>query len=420
MFWHPTINAKLPIQPFWQRLPEIASYPFSGGAAATIAALVLVILLLGWLPVLGFVITLVCWLAGYKYAFEILQRSAHGELSPPEAVLRIDNSLVLYFIGLQLVLWMVPTLVLLLAPPLGPAMFGLVLLIQPVAIMVLAMSGSLGNALDPSRWFAVIRAIGWPYLAVVGLLFVIQGSALKASALVAKVLPLMLADPIVNAFVLWGLFATFHLMGYLIYQFHKALDFDPETHQQVTIIQPRDRDQQLLDQASERLQAGQPEAATALLREAMQERAVSTGVHELYRRLLTQSGDRNALVEHGRLFLHLLLIEKQERRALGLARECLDIDPDFTTPEVEDGARLAKRAAAIGQSALAIDLLRAAIRQHPRHPEGPNWSLAAAELLLREPGRETEARSLLESARERANEQTLPRIEALLTTLRAG
>jgi len=411
------MNAKAPIQPFWQRLREISLYPFSGGSAATIGALVLVILLLGWVPVLGWLVTLICWLAGYKYAFEILQHTAHGHLSPPESVLRIDGSVVLYFIGLQIILLVVPLVVMVLLPPLGVIMFFLMLLIQPVAIMVLAMSGSLGNALDPGRWFAVIRAVGWPYLAVVGLLFVIQASALNASSLVARVLPLMLADPIVNAFVLWGLFATFHLMGYLIYQYHRELQFDPEAHLAQPGDRPRDRDQHLLDQASERLQGGEPEAAMALLREEMRERAVSPEVHELYRRMLRQADDRKGLVEHGRLFLHLLLIEKQERRALGLARECLDLDPDFTTPEVEDGAMLARRAAVVGQSGLAIDLLTAAIRKDPRHPDMSAWTLSAAELLLRQPDRETEARSLLESARERAEEQALQRIDALLATL---
>lgn len=410
------MNVTTSIQPFWQRLRDIAGYPFSGASLATIAVLVLVIMLLGWLPVGGWLITLICWLAAYKYAFEILQHTAHGHLSPPESVLRIDGSVVLYFIGLQIILWTVPAVVMLVVPPLGIALFVLMLLIQPVAIMVLAMSGSLGNALEPARWLAVIARIGWPYLALVGLLFVIQASALNASQLLAKVLPLLLADPLVNTFSLWGLFATFHLMGYLIYQYHDELQFEPDAHAALP-GRPRDRDQDLLDQASARLQEGELDAALALLREEMRERAVSLEVHELYRRMLNQTRDSAALTEHGRLFLHLLLIEKQERRALGLARECLNADPDFTTPEVEDGVKLARRATVVGQSQLAIDLLKAAIRKDFKHPEMPEWSVAAADLLLRQPGRESEARALLEAARTRAEAAVLERIEGLLATM---
>jgi hypothetical protein len=84
---------------------------------------------------------------------------------------------------------------------------------------------------------------------------------------------------------------------------------------------------------------------------------------------------------------------------------------------VEDGAKLAKRAAVTGQSQLAIDLLGAAIRKDPRHPDMPEWSLAVADLLLRQPDRENEARRVLEAARERADEKALQRIDALLATL---
>jgi hypothetical protein len=367
------MSAKAPIQPFWQRLPEIARYPLQGAALPTIAVLVLLIALFGWFPILGLLVTGVCWLAAYKYAFEILQDSAHGKPEPPESVLRIDGYVVIYYLILQVILFVVPLLLMLFSPPLGWVALVLSVLMQPVAIMCLAMSGSLGNALDPSRWFAVVSRIGWPYLAVVGLLFVIQASAANAGSLLSSLLPGLIAGPLVNVFAFWGIFATFHLMGYLIYQYHEALHFEPEAHQALP-GRPRNRDQLLLDQAGERLQAGEPEAALVLLREEMRERAVTPEVHELYRRLLRQADDRTGLIEHGRIFLHLLLLEKQERRALGLARECLDLDPDFTTPEVEDGARLAQRAATLGQSALAIDLLRAAIGKDPRHPDMPALS----------------------------------------------
>jgi hypothetical protein len=413
------MNTRSAIQPFWQRLRAIALYPFQGAALVTILVLVLGMSLLGWLPVLGFIIVIVCWLAAYKYAFEILQETAHGKLEPPERVLQIEGSLVFQYIGLQIVLLITPLIVMVKAPALGLLLLVGAVLVQPVATMVLAMSESLVHALSPGRWLAVIARIGWPYLAVVGLLFVIQVSATNAGALLAQVLPLMVANPLVNAFSLWGLFATFHLMGYLIYQYHQALGFDP--HAVVGAPAPlRNRDQDLLDQAGAQIQAGEPAQAMALLREDMRERAVSPEVHELYRRLLRQAGDQAALIEHGRLFLHLLLLEKQERRALGLARECLDLDADFTTPEPEDGARLAERAALAGQSTLAVDLLRAAVRKHPRNPHMPAWSLRAADLMLRQPGTEAEARALLQGATERADDGTRQRIEQLMATLPAG
>lgn len=413
----PQMNTRNPIEPFWQRLRAIAAYPFRGAALVTILVLVMVMTAAGWLPLLGLIVVIVCWLAAYKYAFEILQDTAHGKLEPPERVLQIEGSLVLQYIGLQIVLFLVPIIVMVRAPQAGFVLFVLAVLVQPVATMVLAMSGSLGSALAPGRWFVVIGRIGWSYLAVVGLLFVIQISAANAGGVLARVLPGIIAEPLVNVFSLWGLFATFHLMGYLILQYHRELGFEPAAVVGAPGLPPN-RDRDLLESAGARVQAGEPDAALALLREDIRERAVSADVHELYRRLLRQSAaDGGELVAHGRLYLHLLLMEKQERRALGLARECLDLDPDFTTPEVEDGVRLAQRATMSGQSALALDLLRAAIRARPRHPQMPAWSLQAADLLLRQPGTEDEARTLLEAARERAADEERQRVEQLLKTL---
>src|SRR5690606_37159379 len=86
---------------------------------------------------------------------------------------------------------------------------------------------------------------------------------------------------------------------------------------------PPDRDRVLLDAASGHVRDGDTDAASALLREVIRSRAVSQEVHELYRRLLKQANDRIGLLAHGRVFLNLLMLDKAERRALGLARECL-------------------------------------------------------------------------------------------------
>lgn len=411
------MSRTVPIPPFWSRLRAIMAYPFRGAAGITLLVLVLAMMLLGWFPVVGFLAVIICWLAAYKYAFEILQETAHGRLEAPERVLQVEDSVVLHYLGLQIVLLGVPLLVGMRAPGIGLGLLIASALVQPVATMVLAMTGSIVPALSVPRWLAVIARIGWAYAALVALLFVIQISASNATELLARALPVLLAQPLAIAFTLWGLFATFHLMGYLIYQYHRELDFEPEAVVGLPGLPP-DRDQTLLDAAAERIRAGEAEAARSLMAEEIASRAVSAEVHELYRRLLQQADDRAERLRHGRVFLHLLLLEKQERRALALARECLDLDPDFTTPQPEDAAGLSERAAALGQRGLATDLLRAAIRAAPKHPSMPAWTLRAADLLLLQAGSEDEVRVLLERARERADEADRERIDQRLSALR--
>lgn len=392
-----------PIVPFWNRLPAIARYPLRGGALITLITLSALMLLVGWVPFVSGLL----WIAAFKYAFEVLQASANGRLQAPDVVLGADNSVVWRYILLQFLTFAVPIGVgIAVEPALGIALFIAFVLVQPAAIMGLAMTGSLTRALSPDLWFAVIGRVGWAYLALFGLLLVIQFSGANASALLDKVMPSMLADALATVFSLWSLFATFHLMGYLIYQYHRELDFEPSANQQAA-ARPFNRDQELLDTVSAKVQSGDLGSALQLLRSEIRSRAVGVEGQELYRRLLQQAGDSRELIEHGRSFLHLLMMEKQDKRALSLALECIELDPAFTALELEQNAGLARRASFAGQSRLAINLLLAAIRHPQSHADKPAWALQAADLMTRQSGREAEARALLQQVRAKCDDEAL-------------
>ena len=123
------------------------------------------------------------WLGAYKYAFEILRRSADGDMDPPEVILTVDSGVVWRFLVLQIVLGtLVLALILTKSKLLVFGGIALLVFLQPALTMTLAMTGSLSSALNPSTAFSIVGRVGWPYLAVVGLLFVIQVSAVTAGA----------------------------------------------------------------------------------------------------------------------------------------------------------------------------------------------------------------------------------------------
>ena len=125
---------------------------------------------------------------------------------------------------------------------------------------------------------------------------------------------------------------------------------------------------------------------------------MSLGVHELYQRLLRQEGASPELHDHAQLYISRLVAEKQERRALAILREMLEIEPDFTPAHVEQAMSLVDRARLGGQHQLTVDALRAMVRKWPRREESAQWSLDAALLLAERYGRDDEARALLEAA----------------------
>src|SRR5690606_119866 len=246
-------------EPFWQRLRAITLYPFRGAALASLVALTLASLL-GMIPVVGWVVALLVWIGAYKYAFEVLRATADGRLEAPEVVLGTGDGVVARLIAMQLVFIVVVLAALLVGGPIiGLAVLALVAFMQPGCVMSLAMDGSLAHALNPSTPLALVGRIGWPYLAVFGLLFVIQASALTASVWLARWMPPVIADLAVTAVSFWGLFAAFHLMGYLIYQYHEALGYEPAARDGLPGRPAPDAD--LPGEAEAHVRDGHPDAA---------------------------------------------------------------------------------------------------------------------------------------------------------------
>lgn len=413
----PTPTRAVPV-PFWNRLRQIALYPLRGSVAIMLSILT-VGSLLGYLPGIGMIVTLVLWFSAYKFAFEILRSSADGDDEPPENLLSVDNGTVWRFLALQLVLMVLVVFAFAGGPLVGFGTMLLVAFLQPGMIMSLAVDGSFGRAIDPSTSLAIVGRIGGPYFAAFGLLFVIQVSAATGGNWLEQFLPAVVGQLGASLFGFWGLFATFHLMGYLVYQYHDELGYSPASHERA-LPTLHSRDHELNQRAEALVRDGRADEARHLLREEIRTRAVTSDTHDLYRRLLRQTGDATALEQHAALYLNLLMVEKQERKALALLREALDANPDFVPMQQEHAELLARRAQGQGQAQLAIDQWLALLRRHPRDASAPRWAFDASLLLVERYGRDAEARRLLDQARSRSEDPELTaKIDALLRSLPA-
>lgn len=388
--------------PFWQRLRAIVAYPLHGPAGYSLAALTLCSLVAMLLPgLVGLIVSGVIWVGVYRYAFQILRHTADGHMTAPEHSFDVGDGTVLRLLALMIVFATAVVATALLAGPVPALLVMLVLVfLQPGCVISLAIDGSLLHAANPATAVTLALRIGWPYLAAFGLLFVIQTSALTAARWVGGFLPPVASELAVMAFALWGLFAAFHLMGYLVYQYHEALGYAPDA-----LNDPRlnrvDPDQRLLDEAEHHVREGHVETALDQLRAEIRSRAVSLAVHELYQRLLRGTPRREALREHTQQYIARLLHERQERRASALLREALDLDPDFVPLQPKHAEQLVQRARLASQYQLAADMLQAMLRAWPKAAAAPQWALEAALLLAERFGRDDDARALLDQALQR-------------------
>lgn len=388
--------------PFWTRIPAIATYPLRGSALYALIALTLCSALLVLPGILKLLVMGVLGMATYTYAFDILRHTADGQADAPRLGYNSFNSAVLRLILLAIALGIVIGAAAVVAGPFGLTIaYVATLLLLPGMLISLAIDGSLRRALNPAVSIDMAMRIGWPYLAAYGLLYVIQGSGTAAAFIALTYLPPIVREATTLVASIWALFASFHLMGYLVYQYHEALGYTPNGGD----VQERaDPDQRLLDEAEHHVREGHTDEAFQAVRGAVRSRAVSLAVHELYQRLLRQHRRSDELHEHTRHYINRLLQEKQERRALALQREALDSDPAFTPLLPEQATLLAERAKMAGQFQLATDGLLAAIAAWPRDPMLPSWSLDAGLMLAERFGRDDQARALLQHATERCDD----------------
>jgi len=403
-------------EPFWSRVRAIALFPVHGAAFWSLVALSL-FSLLGMLPGIGGILSLITWLAAYRYAFEVLRHTANGHTGAPDYGMDLQDGAVIRLFALAFFMFIAAIAIAVLTRSLVLTLiaFGVIALMQPGSVISLAMDGSLRRALNPMVPLEIATRIGWPYLAAFCLLFVIQVTTMLAASWAARFLPPVISALGVNFMMFWGLFSTFHLLGYLVYQYHDVLGFEPEALQGA---QSADPDQRLLDEAEAHVRDGHPREAREVLRSAIRGRPVSLAVHELYQRLLRQDGATPELHQHAQQYISRLMAEKQERRALAVLREMLDVDASFTPAQVEHAMQLTERARSAGQYQLTADALRAMLRTWPQREQAAQWSLDAALLLAERFGRDDEARQLLRDALQRSdNAEQRRRLEAALGAL---
>jgi len=399
------------VVPFWNRLREIALYPAHPASLTTILVLALCHLVTN-LP-LGFLFDLLVWVALYKYAFECLRATANGRMEPPEIALAVDDALGWAQVKLQFVFVAINLAAFIWLGPVGGGIVSIVLAFAlPGAIMSLAMDENLLLALNPATWFAVAARLGWAYVAVAALYFVFNMSKHYAEALVLPILPAVLSEVVFYFMTHYVVVATFHLMGYLIHQYADDIGYEPEPQQPLTRGKI-DPDQPLLDEAAELVRDGKPEAAADMLGQAIKGRGGSETMHAQYRKLLALLGRRDEQLKHGREWIDVLLAQDKDRRAVDIARDCLEIDPAFELSNPDDVSRVAQKAVDVGQTQVALKLVSTYIKTHPKHRDVPRNALLAAKVLVDRLGKEDVAKKLLDQVAERfPDDALLPDIKA--------
>jgi len=433
------------IAPFWQRMPRLFLFPLQrppllrilavSAVSCVLAALVFsqvvsgttqapgqilagLMRAVGWMLLVSFAGTL--YIAGFS--FQVIERSASGYLDsrayPPD----IEGGGWSRPIKMFLVLVLVPV-VLGIVGHLGPRWLGPLLLIGwtlllPASVMVMTLTDSFTEAVNPSRCLQVARGIGAPYLLLCVYLFLINvgfnevlGVVLRGAGSAVHVAPVppdattgtagaalprvTLSVPTVALLVFavgfvfnYFFVLTCALIGYVMYQYSGALGIDvvgpgetrPGRAAPASAAAHARRQREAL--IGKMVAAGEFREAIELINGELAERPNDLSLHVRLHKLLLHEGSAPRIETHAARYLELLLAADCRRDALELWVATRARFPAFALRDPAHWTLLANEALVAGQPEQAAEIIRGFDKRFPADPRIADAYVIGARVLL--------------------------------------
>lgn len=219
------------IEPFWNRLNSIFLYPLQ----PTPLILTLLLAALGALLPTNIFVRIFVWVLMMKYAYATLIRTAQGGLKAPEVTWDLINQDVQQVLKQFIIFAAVgfcTTIAFQKAGLAGGYIFLIAMaLAMPAIIMLLVSTNSVIHAINPYMFLRIISRIGWPYLLMyLFLFFLMAGPATLFSFLPLDLIPYRLHVFLTLSFKQLYAIIGYHLMGYILLQYHKEIGYQVDYH----------------------------------------------------------------------------------------------------------------------------------------------------------------------------------------------
>jgi len=390
------------ITPFWHRIPHFFIYP-----ANLVPLLVMLSLLIVGAVVsgslFGFLIQLAIVIVFIKYAYVVLEQSAQGYLQPkPFSMSDITDELELPFKQL-LVIFVMYSANDIVLEKLGSGAFTITILLSvisfPASVMVLAVEHRFFSAFNPVVVMATIKRIGLSYLILCIFLGLLLSGSWFVMDVVQGTVPDSLVLPTVNFVSMYFSLIMFHMMGYVIYQYHENLgyqieqEFDEATDNSVVVNgqpQKTTREFEIL------IQEGKQDEASIRMQQQIAENPNDMALWQQYHKFLHVTKDKNNLEKYGSKYISRLLHEGRPSRAMQVFIDVRQMATDFKPDSAAERFELAKLLASNGQGRLAISLLNNLHRDFPSYADIPKAYHLVARVLCEQFNDDAKAKSILD------------------------
>ena len=378
------------IEPFWNRMPRLFTYPVSAAPLILMAVLALATMLFSGPGLFSALMKGVMWLIVVKYSFESLKATAGGNLKPPPVNAQtISNDFGQVFkqsgiyIAILLAFGWISIHVGLVV---GFAFLMGALFFVPSMIILLVTTGSLIRALNPVMFVGLAFRIGWAYCLMYFFLFLLGSAPAYLFQFLIKFLPAELHLLLYGFAESFYTIVSYHLMGYVILQYHEkigySVDFEDFKDPNAEDYKPKevDPDEDVLREVVPLIQEGKLDEAIAVIQKMTLHRGIKgANLSERYYTLLKMKNKTAALLEHGVSHLDKLADKNQKSKALGVFSECRKIDAGFQ-PTAGALFKLAGWLNETGKTQAAVSVYNLLVKSYPQHPLVPRAYFRIAQL----------------------------------------
>jgi len=416
------------VTPFWQRMPQLFLFPLQRPPLLrnVFSTLLFCVVTLVIYPQMAaapgrtkFLLFLAwCALSLYiaRFAFLVIERSASGYLDTRAYPKTEESADWLRPVKMFLVMVLVPVVIALLGGALSStfltvaAMVAFALLL-PASVMVMTMTDSFADAVNPMRCTRTALSIGPPYLLLCLFLFMLYIGFQQAIDVLlphphagTAPAPMSVASFGLTGFVVtlvgnYFFVLTCALIGYAMFQYSGVLG--------IAVVGPgetRVRGPTTSSAHARRMRealigklvaAGEFREAIEVLSDELRMRPADLSLHVRLHTLLLQEGSRPRIEDHAERYLELLLAASNAKEALALFEQTRQMFPNFAPRDVARLPQLASAAIDAHKPEIAAELIRGFDRKHPGHPKIPDVYVIGARILLQS-DQAREAKRLLE------------------------
>jgi tetratricopeptide (TPR) repeat protein len=353
------------------------------------------ITLLGNIFIIGNYVKFVCFVVALTYCYAVLTNTVIGNLKAPEIGTELinDNFGIIFkqfvifliigalFLSLSRISTFFATIFIIAA-----------LLLLPAMIIILAETKSILAAINPQVIVRLAWRIGWPYLLLCFFLNILVSAPGVIAGFTGKYIPHYIGMFLVTFFLFYYMLVAYHLMGYILFQYHKEVGYeigydgenepiaDPQTQSKDASDINEHADGELFNKLNILIKEGDLDKAISLIQEETHGNITDPILAERYFNLLQLKKMNPELLEHGRNYIPLLIKSNQKDKFCEVYLACKTIDANF----IDDASSLYIIGKVLNEKNNHVEAKQAFerfIAMDDKHPMVPNAAFFVAKIL---------------------------------------